>query len=129
MALKSVLQVKDLSKSFGNVDALRKVNLNFFEGEIHAVLGQNGAGKSTLIKLITGLYETSSASGTLILNGAQIQLHSVSDARQKGIGYVPQEIEIVDTLTVAENIFAGNLPTNNGVFSHNHILKLAQELV
>jgi ABC-type sugar transport system ATPase subunit len=114
MALKSVLQVIDLSKSFGNVDALRKVNLNFFEGEIHAVLGQNGAGKSTLIKLITGLYETSSASGSLILNGAEIQLHSVSDARQKGIGYVPQEIEIVDTLTVAENIFAGNLPTNNG---------------
>jgi ABC-type sugar transport system ATPase subunit len=129
MALKSVLQVKDLSKSFGNVDALRKVNLNFFEGEIHAVLGQNGAGKSTLIKLITGLYETSSASGTLILNGDEIQLHSVSDARQKGIGYVPQEIEIVDTLTVAENIFAGNLPTNKGVFSHNNILKLAQELV
>lgn len=129
MALKSVLQVIDLSKSFGNVDALRKVNLNFFEGEIHAVLGQNGAGKSTLIKLITGLYETSSASGSLILNGAEIQLDSVSDARQKGIGYVPQEIEIVDTLTVAENIFAGNLPTNNGVFSHNHILKLAQELV
>lgn len=129
MALKSVLQVIDLSKSFGNVDALRKVNLNFFEGEIHAVLGQNGAGKSTLIKLLTGLYETSSASGSLILNGAEIQLHSVSDARQKGIGYVPQEIEIVDTLTVAENIFAGNLPTNNGVFSHNNILKLAQELV
>ncbi len=129
MTLKSVLQVIDLSKSFGNVDALRKVNLNFFEGEIHAVLGQNGAGKSTLIKLLTGLYETSSASGSLILNGAEIQLHSVSDARQKGIGYVPQEIEIVDTLTVAENIFAGNLPTNNGVFSHNHILKLAQELV
>ena len=115
MVLKSVLQVKDLSKSFGNVDALRKVNLNFFEGEIHAVLGQNGAGKSTLIKLLTGLYETSSASGILILNGSEIQLHSVSDARQKGIGYVPQEIEIVDTLTVAENIFAGNLPTNNGV--------------
>ena len=129
MALKSVLQVIDISKSFGNVDALRKVNLNFFEGEIHAVLGQNGAGKSTLIKLITGLYETSSATGSLILNGSDIQLHSVSDARQKGIGYVPQEIEIVDTLTVAENIFAGNLPTNNGVFSHNHILKLAQELV
>lgn len=129
MSLKSVLQVKDLSKSFGNVDALRKVNLSFFEGEIHAVLGQNGAGKSTLIKLITGLYETRSASGALILNGDEIQLHSVSDARQKGIGYVPQEIEIVDTLSVAENIYAGNLPTNNGVFSHNHVLKLAKELV
>lgn len=129
MALKSVLQVKDLSKSFGNVDALRKVNLNFFEGEIHAVLGQNGAGKSTLIKLLTGLYETSSASGFLILSGAEIQLDSVSDARKKGIGYVPQEIEIVDTLTVAENIFAGDLPTNNGIFSQNHILKLSQDLV
>lgn len=129
MTLKSVLQVIDLSKSFGNVDALRNVNLNFFEGEIHAVLGQNGAGKSTLIKLLTGLYETSSATGSLILNGSEIHLNSVSDALQKGVGYVPQEIEIVDTLSVAENIFAGNLPTVNGVFSNNHVLKLAQELV
>ncbi len=129
MALNKVLQVENLSKSFGNVDALKNVNLTFFEGEIHAVLGQNGAGKSTLIKLLTGLYETTSASGKLTLNGAQIELKSVSDALKKGIGYVPQEIEIVDTLTVAENIFAGNLPTTNKVFSLNHVIELASELV
>ena len=129
MVLNKVLQVENLSKSFGNVDALKNVNLTFFEGEIHAVLGQNGAGKSTLIKLLTGLYETTSASGKLTLNGAQIELKSVSDALKKGIGYVPQEIEIVDTLTVAENIFAGNLPTTNKVFSLNHVIELASELV
>jgi len=59
----AVLEVKNLGKSFGNVEALKGVNLEIFESEIHAVLGQNGAGKSTLVKLITGLYPSSSSVG------------------------------------------------------------------
>ena len=129
MPLNKILEVQDLSKSFGNVDALQKVNLTFFEAEIHAVLGQNGAGKSTLVKLLTGLYETKSATGKLIMGGNEIELRSVSDARNKGIAYVPQEIEIVDNLTVAENIFAGQLPTHHNIFSLKNTIKAAQELV
>jgi len=106
----AVLEVKNLGKSFGNVEALKGVNLEIFESEIHAVLGQNGAGKSTLVKLITGLYPSSSAVGEIHLNQKRIELKSVSDARKKGLAYVPQEIEIVDNLTVAENIFAGQIP-------------------
>lgn len=129
MATKEILKVLNLSKSFGAVQALKDVSLKFYESEIHAVLGQNGAGKSTLVKMITGLYPTSSASGHIILNGEEVNLKSVADARKKGIGYVPQEIEIVDNLTVAENIFAGQLPTKGGVFSLAKITELARELV
>ena len=124
----AVLEVKNLGKSFGNVEALKGVNLEIFESEIHAVLGQNGAGKSTLVKLITGLYPSSSAVGEIHLNQKRIELKSVSDARKQGLAYVPQEIEIVDNLTVAENIFAGQIPNKNGMFSLKNILSLAEEL-
>jgi ribose transport system ATP-binding protein/D-xylose transport system ATP-binding protein len=126
---KEILKVDSLSKSFGAVQALSNVSLTFYESEIHAVLGQNGAGKSTLVKIITGLYPTSSATGVMVLNGEEIKLKNVADARKKGIGYVPQEIEIVDNLTVAENIFAGQLPTSGGVFSLAKIMELARELI
>lgn len=124
----AVLEVKNLGKSFGNVQALKGVNLEIYSSEIHAVLGQNGAGKSTLVKLMTGLYPTSSAEGEIYLNERRIELKSVADARKQGLAYVPQEIEIVDNLTVAENIFAGQIPSKNGMFSLNHILNLAEEL-
>jgi ribose transport system ATP-binding protein len=124
----AVLEVRNLGKSFGNVEALKGVNLEIFDSEIHAVLGQNGAGKSTLVKLMTGLYPTSSAEGEIHLNQRKIELKSVADARKQGLAYVPQEIEIVDNLTVAENIFAGQIPNKNGMFSLNHILNLAEEL-
>jgi len=124
----AVLEVKNLGKSFGSVQALLDVNLEIYDSEIHAILGQNGAGKSTLVKLITGLYPTSSASGEIFLNNKRIQLKSVSDARKKGLAYVPQEIEIVDNLTVAENIFAGQISSQGKIFSLNKMFALAQEL-
>ena len=101
------MQVEGLSKSFGGVHALKEVSLTFYAGEIHAVLGQNGAGKSTLVKLLTGIYPTNSAQGKIFLNGKDLILQDPSNALKQGIGYVPQEIELVDNLTVAENIFAG----------------------
>lgn len=124
----SVLEVKNLGKSFGNVQALMGVNLEIYDSEIHAILGQNGAGKSTLVKLITGLYPTASATGEILLNNKKIQLKSVSDAREKGLAYVPQEIEIVDNLTVAENIFAGQISSLGKIFSLNKMITFAEEL-
>ena len=124
----AVLEVKKLGKNFGNVQALVGVDLEIYDSEIHAILGQNGAGKSTLVKLITGLYPTNSATGEIYLNGKKVQLKSVSDARKKGLAYVPQEIEIVDNLTVAENIFAGQISSLGRVFSLARIFNLAEEL-
>jgi ABC-type sugar transport system ATPase subunit len=124
----AVLEVKKLGKNFGNVQALVGVDLEIYDSEIHAIVGQNGAGKSTLVKLITGLYPTNSATGEIYLNGKRVQLKSVSDARKKGLAYVPQEIEIVDNLTVAENIFAGQISSLGRVFSLARIFNLAEEL-
>jgi len=116
----AVLEVKKLGKNFGNVQALVGVDLEIYDSEIHAILGQNGAGKSTLVKLITGLYPTNSATGEIYLNGKKVQLKSVSDARKKGLAYVPQEIDIVDNLTVAENIFAGQISSLGSFFSRQN---------
>lgn len=124
-----MLEVKNLSKQFGNVQALNDVSLDIYDSEIHAVLGQNGAGKSTLVKLISGLYPTNSASGKLILSGREIDLKSTADARKNGLGYVPQEIEVVDNLTVAENIYAGQIPTIKGVFNLKKLIKRANQLI
>lgn len=117
MTSEVIFKVQNVSKSFGSVAALSDVDLTFYKGEIHAILGQNGAGKSTLVKLLTGIHPTSTAKGKLFLKNKPISLESVSDALEQGIGYVPQEIELVDNLTVAENIFAGRLPTRHGIFT------------
>ncbi len=73
-----------------------------------SVLGENGAGKSTLMKILDGVYPTGTFQGEIILAGAPIQLHSPHGAQRKGIGYVPQEIIVIEGLTVAENIFVGH---------------------
>ncbi len=129
MSASAIMQVEGLSKSFGGVHALKEVSLTFYAGEIHAVLGQNGAGKSTLVKLLTGIYPTNSAQGKIFLNGKDLILQDPSNALKQGIGYVPQEIELVDNLTVAENIFAGKLPLKNRVYSRIHLRNEAQRIL
>ena len=124
-----VLEIRDLSKSFGSVRALSNVSIKFYRGEIHGVLGQNGAGKSTLVKLLTGSHATSSATGQIFLNGKEIKLQNIADGLSQGIGYVPQEIEIVGNLSVAENIFAGRLPGKFKGFSKSRTISLTKELL
>ena len=129
MPIDVVMHVKGLSKSFGGVKALDDVSLTFYSGEIHAVLGQNGAGKSTLVKLLTGVHHSSGAQGKMYLKGQPLSLQSSADALKQGIGYVPQEIELVDNLTVAENIFAGQLPTKHGIFSSSVLHEKARQVI
>lgn len=129
MSQSAIMRVEGLTKSFGGVQALKGVDLTFYAGEIHAVLGQNGAGKSTLVKLLTGIYPTNSARGKIFLNDKELVLQDPSNALKQGIGYVPQEIELVDNLTVAENIFAGKLPLRSGIFSKIYLKKEAARIL
>jgi ribose transport system ATP-binding protein len=122
-------EVSGLYKSFGPVEALRNVSLKVIKGEIHAVLGQNGAGKSTLVKMLIGVHPTASAEGTILLDGESVSFLSPSDAIKKGVGYVPQEIELVDNLTVAENIFAGYSSQKIAFFNQATVQQKAQELL
>ncbi|WP_336799086.1 sugar ABC transporter ATP-binding protein [Kaistia sp. MMO-174] len=102
----SMLQLRDLGKSFGSFWALRKVSIDFKQGEVHALVGENGAGKSTLIKLIAGVYNLSEGAiiGPL---GTELRMKTPRDALTSGIGVVHQELDLFDNLTVAENIALG----------------------
>jgi ABC-type sugar transport system ATPase subunit len=98
-------RLEGISKSFPGVQALDDVTFDVYRGEIHALLGENGAGKSTLIKVLDGLYRPDA--GSISLDGAEVQLHSVRDARRRGITVVPQEILAVPQLSVGRNILLG----------------------
>ncbi|MGR0321006.1 sugar ABC transporter ATP-binding protein [Agromyces sp. ZXT2-3] len=95
-----------ISKSFSGVQALKNVDLEIVAGEVHCILGQNGAGKSTLIKTLAGAHLPDA--GTIEWNGEQVSLHSPQDAIGLGIATMYQELDVVDGLTIAENIFLGH---------------------
>ncbi|MFE2286377.1 sugar ABC transporter ATP-binding protein [Streptomyces sp. NPDC059443] len=103
------LRVSGVSKSFSGVPALRGISLEFPAGTVTALMGENGAGKSTLLKIVCG--DRPADSGTVLLDGAELRLHSPADARSAGIRLIPQEPEIVPHVSVAENVYLGALPT------------------
>ena len=106
------LQMKDISKSFAGVHALRDVNLNGKQGEIHALLGENGAGKSTLMKILSGAYQKDS--GEIYIDGKRVKIHTPRDAKELGIAVIYQELVLAPDLTVAENIFIDKLSGGRG---------------
>lgn len=107
------LEVRDVSMQFPAVLALDAVSLSFESGEVHGIIGENGAGKSTLMKILAGL-QTPTAGEILGQDGQTLHLRSVGDALRAGIAMIHQELNLVDTLTVAENIFLGREPTSFG---------------
>ena len=111
-----LLETRGLSKSFGNVAALASVDFTLQAGEIHALLGENGAGKSTLIKLITGVHTRDD--GEIILNGTTIHPRNPREAQNIGISPVYQEINLIPTLSVAENIYLGRQPMRYGMVNN-----------
>lgn len=103
-----VLALKDVSKSFGAVRALRDVSLQLFPGEAHALAGENGAGKSTLIKTLAGVHRPDT--GEVVLDGRTVVFHGPADARDAGIAVIYQEPTLFPDLSIAENIFMGRQP-------------------
>ena len=117
------MQALDVRKSFGAVRALRGVSVRFSPGEIHALLGQNGAGKSTLVKILNGVHPADSYDGTILLDGHLVAFASPAQARAGGVGYVPQEIEILRDLSVAENVFAGMTGLGAGLLARRRRMR------
>lgn len=108
-----ILEMRQISKRFPGVVALDAVDLTVFPGEVVALAGENGAGKSTLMKILGGVY--SPEDGAIFVTGNETQIRSVSDAAANGIGFVHQELNVLDNLTVAENVFLGREPRTFGV--------------
>jgi ribose transport system ATP-binding protein len=105
-----ILELQGITKAFGGVEALRGVDFALSAGEIHGLVGENGAGKSTLMKIIAGVHPE--FAGRFLLDGREMRFRSVRDARAAGIAMVHQELSVAPDLTVAENVFLGNQPTN-----------------
>ncbi|CAO0832428.1 Ribose import ATP-binding protein RbsA 1 OS=Streptomyces microflavus OX=1919 GN=rbsA1 PE=4 SV=1 [Streptomyces microflavus] len=103
-----VLALRDISKSFGAVRALRDVSLDLFPGEVHALAGENGAGKSTLIKTLAGVHRPDT--GRVLLDGEPTVFTGPADARDAGIAVIYQEPTLFPDLSIAENIFMGRQP-------------------
>lgn len=122
-----LLEVRGVTKTFPGVPALSNVDFTMYPGEVHALLGENGAGKSTLIKVITGVYKKDS--GTILLEGKPIEPKNPRDAQALGISAVYQEVNLVPTLSVAENLFLGRQPKRWGMIDSRAANRQARELL
>ena len=122
-----VLEVKGVYKSFSGVNVLKGVNFSVKKGEIHALVGENGAGKSTLIKIISGVYKKDN--GEMFLNGQRQNFEGPKEAMSAGIRVIHQEINMVQTLSIAENIFLGNYPVKRGIVDWKRLYDEARNVM
>jgi len=107
-----MLQTIDIRKEYPGTVALDKVSVKFERGSVHALIGKNGAGKSTLVKILAGAVRATG--GQILIDGREVELRSPTDAFDKGIATVYQELSLVPELSVAENILLGRLPGRKG---------------
>ena len=121
------LKLKKITKEFPGVKALYDVTINIERGTIHGLVGENGAGKSTLIKILAGIYQPNK--GEIILDGKPCRFNSPIEARRAGISVVHQEIKLAEPLSVAENMFLGNVQLKNGLVDWKGMRRRAREIV
>ncbi len=122
-----VLRMEGISKIFPGVKALDKVDLNVYEGKVMALLGENGAGKSTLVKILSGVYQKSE--GELYFNDKPLVVKSTKEAMIKGISIIHQELNLIEELSIAENIFIGRTPAVKGVIKWKELFSKTSELL
>ncbi len=125
---KPMLDMRDISKTFGPVQALKSVSLTAFPGELHALMGENGAGKSTLMKVLSGAYRPDSG-GEILIDGKLVATGDPIKARANGIAVIYQELSLAPNLTVAQNIFLGNEPRRFGIVDVGKIMARAETIL
>lgn len=121
-----ILTMKGIDKSFPGVHALKGVDLELRKGEVHALMGENGAGKSTLMKVLTGIY--SKDSGTITYEGKDVVFTNPREAQDAGIAIVHQELNMMNHLTVAQNIFIGREYMNGKIINDKRMNEEAAKL-
>lgn len=123
-----LLQMEGIEKQFPGVKVLKGIDFSVRRGEVHALMGENGAGKSTLIKILTGVYPLDG--GRILIDGKEAGIRSKRDAAENGIAVIYQELSVIPTLTVAENIFLGQELTKGRAFlSKKEMVRRAGELI
>ncbi|MBA4777473.1 MAG: sugar ABC transporter ATP-binding protein [Rhizobiales bacterium] len=125
----TILEMRNITKTFPGVKALENVNLKVKEGEIHALVGENGAGKSTLMKVLSGVYPAGTYEGEIHYEGAVRNFRAINDSEDIGIIIIHQELALVPLLSIAENIFLGNEVATNGVISWQQTFNRTRELL
>lgn len=105
-----ILSLTGIDKAFPGVKALDQAGLNVYSGQVMALMGENGAGKSTMMKVLTGIYQPDA--GDIQYRGQPCQFKGPRESQQAGIGIIHQELNLLDELTIAENIFLGREPVN-----------------
>ena len=122
-----LIRLDSVSKNFGPVQALKKVNLSVFAGEVHSLIGENGAGKSTLMKVLSGVYPNGSYQGEIYINAKPARFASTGDAENSGIALIHQELSTFPHLSVAENMVVGHWPHNKGFIDFKKVEVWADE--
>jgi len=122
-----VLSLRDVSKRFGPVHALKSMRLDVRAGRVHALLGENGAGKSTLMKILAGVYPASG--GLMTLEGSDYAPENPQEASERGLCIVFQELSLCNNLSVAENIFATHEPNWCGFIHKRRLHQETEQLI
>ena len=124
----NILKLENISKSFPGVKALDNVSLMGYEGEAMALLGENGAGKSTLIKILGGAYKKDE--GDIYIDEKKVEISTVHDSQAFGISVIHQELNLIENMTVSENVFIGREPKKAlGIIDKDRLKKETSELL
>lgn len=122
----NAVEMRDITKSFGSVNANRNINFCVREGEIHSLLGENGAGKTTLMNILYGIYTPTE--GTILIHGNPVVIHSPLEAIANGVAMVHQHFMLVEKMTVAENVVVNYEPHRGLMFDEQAACKTVEEI-
>ena len=111
------LSFRGIGKTFPGVNALTDISFDCYAGQVHALMGENGAGKSTLLKILSGNYTPTT--GTLAIRGEEVAFADTTAALNAGVAIIYQELHLIPEMTVAENIYLGQLPHKSGVVNRS----------
>lgn len=123
----TIITAEKIGKQFGSTHALDDVTVSFTGGEVHGLIGENGAGKSTLMKILSGVERPSS--GCIVLDGSAICFNSVVEAERAGVVMIHQELNLVDELSVTENLFLGREATRLRLIDRTEARRRAKEIL
>lgn len=125
----SILEMRNITKTFPGVKALENVNIKVNKGTIHALVGENGAGKSTLMKVLSGVYPHGTYTGDILFKGQVCEFKGIKQSEHVGIVIIHQELALIPFLSISENIFLGNEQVKNGIINWNTTIIKTNELL